>query len=534
VWRNGAGPESSDDDEFQCVSVRVDDEEALIGYYRARFEKMQQLPCKAINKAWVRYVQPKKQAKNPYNGGRKRKRGQEAGKENSDDKESEERGTEGELTKPDWWPKTGCRHREPDHIYKPGTFSSCSEIEWQKANNFSEQLTLLLHILRNLSPHKYHGTDGNAVTANALRQSTKDLPGINATVASWLEEIYWVREQEETYLDGGSGMLSGLWLYVVKWLTPSDGSKIITIRLPTKIPKSKRSKRTNPARKKPRTGTSASQRKPRPDRSSVQASSFTTLPTEHNNKNSHLHSLKRERKSSQQLEDLTLAESTLKAPDHLRFGPTSANALITFPPPTQLQNSHTLLGNSFVASPSHNNPINRDVTEPSEVLGGIPRRNSANNPTFASPSDRTNPNNPFIPPLAQIPQDTNVNHEYLTSIPDTPFQFQHQQPHPPTQNRSNSYPFIPTPAQHQQQHQQQQLQLHTQQFLALQARSQQLPQQLPPQQQQQPDPYRLGQLDMSVWGTQSYSIQGEGEAGQGYNGVAEGGSGEAQAMGYWV
>jgi hypothetical protein len=67
-----------------------------------------------------------------------------------------------------------------------------------------------------LSPHKYHGTDGNAVTANALRQSTKDLPGINATVASWLEEIYWVREQEETYLDGGSGMLSGLWLYVVK------------------------------------------------------------------------------------------------------------------------------------------------------------------------------------------------------------------------------------------------------------------------------------------------------------------------------
>jgi hypothetical protein len=123
-WRDGAGPESfEDDDDFQCASVRVDDEEALIGYYRERFEKMQQLPCKAINKAWVRVIQPKKQARNPYNGGRKSKKGKDAGKEIDGNNESEEKGTEGELTKPDWWPITGCRHREPDHIYKHGTLN---------------------------------------------------------------------------------------------------------------------------------------------------------------------------------------------------------------------------------------------------------------------------------------------------------------------------------------------------------------------------------------------------------------------------
>lgn len=90
------------------ISFAVTDVEALKKFYITRFIQMQQIPCKMINKAWIKVVQPKKQARHPYNGGKENK---DLGKKDA-----------GERTKPDWWPPVGCRHKEPDHIQKPGMY----------------------------------------------------------------------------------------------------------------------------------------------------------------------------------------------------------------------------------------------------------------------------------------------------------------------------------------------------------------------------------------------------------------------------
>jgi hypothetical protein len=56
---------------------------------------IQQLGFKTILKAWIKAICPKKQAKFPY-------------KEHN-----------GKI--PGWWPLSGCRYLEPDHINKIGT-----------------------------------------------------------------------------------------------------------------------------------------------------------------------------------------------------------------------------------------------------------------------------------------------------------------------------------------------------------------------------------------------------------------------------
>jgi len=63
-------------------------------YYESRLNDIQQNACKLICKNWVKIKEPKKQIKYPYNLG--------------------------EASRPDWWPEV-ARHREPDHLGKPGT-----------------------------------------------------------------------------------------------------------------------------------------------------------------------------------------------------------------------------------------------------------------------------------------------------------------------------------------------------------------------------------------------------------------------------
>ena len=89
-------------------SVKMGEELVLREYYRAKFEEMQQVPCKVIVKAWIKLIQRKKQSDNPYNGGKKaRALGYT---ENG-----------GEVTAPLWWaPLDLCRHREPDHLVMDG------------------------------------------------------------------------------------------------------------------------------------------------------------------------------------------------------------------------------------------------------------------------------------------------------------------------------------------------------------------------------------------------------------------------------
>lgn len=67
--------------------------EAVTTFFETRFRQMQQLTCKVVAKAWIKVIEPKKQSNFPYN--------------------------RGEESKPSWWP-AGARHKEPDHLMKPG------------------------------------------------------------------------------------------------------------------------------------------------------------------------------------------------------------------------------------------------------------------------------------------------------------------------------------------------------------------------------------------------------------------------------
>jgi len=73
----------------------IGDEEEVEKFYCQRFRDMQQSSCKVIGKAFVKLVEPKKQTHYPY--------------------------TKGEAQAPSWWPlDKKVRHREPDHLLKPG------------------------------------------------------------------------------------------------------------------------------------------------------------------------------------------------------------------------------------------------------------------------------------------------------------------------------------------------------------------------------------------------------------------------------
>ena len=110
LQRSDAEENRAEDDEYAGAGtlqkqIMVGDEEAMKHYYLTRFKQIQQIPCKSIAKAWIKLIEPKKQVKHPYNGGKKARR--MGVKKNG-----------GELTRPDWWPKRGCPHKEPDHQKK--------------------------------------------------------------------------------------------------------------------------------------------------------------------------------------------------------------------------------------------------------------------------------------------------------------------------------------------------------------------------------------------------------------------------------
>ncbi|OOQ81719.1 hypothetical protein PEBR_42893 [Penicillium brasilianum] len=144
--------------------LRVGDKDLLRRYYEKAFEDFQQLNCRAIAKSYIKLVEPRKQVHFPYNG-----RKVIAGVSQRVDSEQ---------TKPAWWP-VGVLHREPDHLLK------------------RDRLKLLVHILCELK-------DSHGVTADKLREAGQDVrrqitPSHRLQV---LDEIYFVREMEERYLDG--------------------------------------------------------------------------------------------------------------------------------------------------------------------------------------------------------------------------------------------------------------------------------------------------------------------------------------------
>ncbi|KAF2404487.1 hypothetical protein EJ06DRAFT_206628 [Trichodelitschia bisporula] len=96
--------------------LRIGDTDALTSFYCYSFELMQQLAMKALVKAWIKEIEPKKQRNFPY------------AKKN-------------EKT-PAWWPIDKVNHKEPDHLRK------------------EERHHLAIEILRYVHNDAKFGTDG--------------------------------------------------------------------------------------------------------------------------------------------------------------------------------------------------------------------------------------------------------------------------------------------------------------------------------------------------------------------------------------
>ncbi|OAX83616.1 hypothetical protein ACJ72_02016 [Emergomyces africanus] len=162
-----AASDEEDDDEFDDQPVNkfglpVGDEEKMMAYYSESFRAFQQINCRQIAKAYIKLIEPRKQAKHPYNGGK-------AGPGETKDPEK---------TKPEWWP-ADVIHKEPDHLKK------------------IPRIKLLIHIFRNL--RKSHGITARALKAAGEEAQKQSRPTEKASI---LDEIYRVREEEERYERG--------------------------------------------------------------------------------------------------------------------------------------------------------------------------------------------------------------------------------------------------------------------------------------------------------------------------------------------
>jgi uncharacterized protein DUF2841 len=109
--RNRFRRPGNDEDDVPAVTtgdrtgLQIGDKEAVWKFYDQRFRNCQQTACKLIAKAWVKAIEPKKQTHHPYTGK--------------------------EAKAPSWWPtpwgstkEDKVRHKEPDHLYKRGTWLS--------------------------------------------------------------------------------------------------------------------------------------------------------------------------------------------------------------------------------------------------------------------------------------------------------------------------------------------------------------------------------------------------------------------------
>jgi uncharacterized protein DUF2841 len=90
---------------IEKIPLEIGNEAKVKLYYETALKHFQQLNCRQMAKAFIKFIEPRKQVKHPYNGGRP--------------PPGSPQGTKGdpEKTKPEWWPP-GVMHREPDHLKK--------------------------------------------------------------------------------------------------------------------------------------------------------------------------------------------------------------------------------------------------------------------------------------------------------------------------------------------------------------------------------------------------------------------------------
>ncbi|KAJ5322757.1 hypothetical protein N7452_011046 [Penicillium brevicompactum] len=171
-----SGPEdrlveqASDSEDFingsdEMVPLRIGDSAKVQHYYESALKHFQQLNCRMVAKAFIKFIEPRKQVRHPYNGG-KPPPGSPAGTV-----------ADPERTKPEWWPP-GVMHKEPDHLRK------------------EFRIELLIHIIRKLG---YIG-----VTADKLKEVAGDTKRSlkHPSHVEIIYEILRVRKMEERFERG--------------------------------------------------------------------------------------------------------------------------------------------------------------------------------------------------------------------------------------------------------------------------------------------------------------------------------------------
>ncbi|KAJ6164589.1 hypothetical protein N7470_003261 [Penicillium chermesinum] len=163
--------EPSDSDEYghnrstEMVPLRIGDTAKVTSYYEGALKHFQQLNCRMVAKAFIKFIEPRKQVRHPYNGG-KPPAGSAPGATGDPEK-----------TKPEWWPP-GVMHKEPDHLRK------------------EYRIELLLHIIRNLSAY--------GITADKLKEVAGDTKRSlkHPSHVDIIYEILRVRKMEERFERG--------------------------------------------------------------------------------------------------------------------------------------------------------------------------------------------------------------------------------------------------------------------------------------------------------------------------------------------
>lgn len=171
------------------VPLCIGDTPKVLAYYEGALKHFQQLNCRMVAKAFIKFIEPRKQVKHPYNGG-KAPAGSAPGTTGDPEK-----------TKPEWWPP-GVMHKEPDHLRKECTFirfSSYNDSQTDKLTSCSDRIELLLHIIRKLG-YKSITADKLKEVAGDTKRSLKHPSHVEI-----IYEILRVRKMEERFERGEVG-----------------------------------------------------------------------------------------------------------------------------------------------------------------------------------------------------------------------------------------------------------------------------------------------------------------------------------------
>lgn len=174
-----ANSENAPSESTEMAPLCIGDAQKVTGYYEGALTHFLQLNCRVVAKAFIKFIEPRKQVRHPYNGG-------------------SAPGTTGdpEKTRPEWWP-SGVMHKEPDHLRKERMIYLRPWLLIYFLTLFStDRIKLLIHIIRKLGSY--------GITADKLMDVAGDTKRSlkHPSHIEIIHEILQVRRMEERFERG--------------------------------------------------------------------------------------------------------------------------------------------------------------------------------------------------------------------------------------------------------------------------------------------------------------------------------------------